>query len=98
MVQAEQMYKAAYAQGYNEAYKEIERAEAREREREAKKQKIRERKKQILIYYLKQKLVGLVIIVLGVLSVLPERDVTAAVLMVPAGIWIALTKERVLIQ
>lgn len=45
---------------------------------------------------LKQKLMGLVMVVIGVLSVIPERDATAAVMLVPLGLYVLFTKKNVL--
>jgi hypothetical protein len=45
---------------------------------------------------LKQRLIGIALIVLGILSVIPERDATAAVMLVPLGLYDLFTKKNVL--
>lgn len=51
------------------------------------------------IYFIKQKLVGLLVIVLAILSVIfSEGDGTAALVMVPMGIGLIITKDMVLMN
>lgn len=45
---------------------------------------------------LKQKLLGLALVALGILSVFIEYDATFAVLFVPIGLYLMLTKRDVL--
>lgn len=46
-------------------------------------------------YYVKQKLLGLVLTVLGILSAcVYEHDITAAILLVPFGIFLIFTKQK----
>lgn len=45
---------------------------------------------------LKQKLSGIVLVITGILSILPEMDATAAVLFVPLGLYLTFTKEQVM--
>lgn len=45
---------------------------------------------------LKQKLAGIVLVFVGILSVIPEHDATAAVLIVPLGLYALFTKEQVM--
>lgn len=42
---------------------------------------------------IKQKLAGVAAIACGILSVLPEHDLTAAILIVPVGIYAIFTKK-----
>lgn len=42
---------------------------------------------------IKQKLAGVVAIACGILSALPEHDLTAAILIVPVGIYAIFTKK-----
>lgn len=44
---------------------------------------------------IKQKLYGIALIAIGILSVLPDKDATAALLIVPMGIYMVFTKEKV---
>lgn len=49
------------------------------------------------IYYVKQKLIGLALVLLGVLSAsIFEHDITAAILLVPMGLFVMFTKQRVI--
>lgn len=45
---------------------------------------------------LKQKLSGIVLVLLGIISVIPEHDATAAVLIVPLGLYLVFTREQVM--
>ncbi len=42
---------------------------------------------------IKQKIVGMIVTACGVISVLPEHDLTAAILIVPVGIYAIFTKK-----
>ena len=44
---------------------------------------------------LKQKLSGIALVIIGILSILPEKDATAALLLVPIGLYVTFTKEQV---
>ena len=51
------------------------------------------------MYFIKQKLVGVLVIVLAILSVIfSEGDGTAALVMVPMGIGLIITKDMVLMN
>ena len=55
--------------------------------------------KQKKMYFIKQKLVGMLVIVLAILSVIfSEGDGTAALVMVPMGIGLIITKDMVLMN
>ena len=56
--------------------------------------KIRQRTKYI--YYMKQRLSGIVIAAIGIITYLPERDITVSLFTLPLGIFLLLTKERVM--
>ena len=56
--------------------------------------KIRQRTKYI--YYMKQCLSGIVMVAIGIITFLPERDITVALFTLPLGIFLLLTKERVM--
>lgn len=43
----------------------------------------------------KQIIVGLILIILGILSITIENDATAAVLVVPLGVYAIFTKEKI---
>lgn len=47
-------------------------------------------------YFLKQKLSGLVMIAIGVISVMLLADATFAVIAVPLGLYLIVTKEKVM--
>lgn len=47
---------------------------------------------------MKQRIYGALLIVCGVLTVLPDRDITAAVFLVPLGLYVMLTRECVLCE
>lgn len=50
-------------------------------------------------YFIKQKLLGVAIILLGVITaVILEGDITVALFLVPLGIGVIVTKEEVLID
>lgn len=50
-------------------------------------------------YFRKQKILGAIIVVLGVLSaILLAGDITAALLLVPLGLYICFTKEAILLD
>lgn len=44
---------------------------------------------------IKQKIIGVILAILGILSVLPEHDGTAALLLVPLGVYIFFTHKEV---
>lgn len=47
------------------------------------------------MYYVKQKLLGLLVILLGVLSAsVFEHDLTAAIILVPLGVFLVFTKQK----
>lgn len=43
---------------------------------------------------IKQKIAGMIFIACGIISALPERDITAAILIVPLGIYAIFTKKK----
>lgn len=46
----------------------------------------------------RQRIYGLLLIICGLLTALPEHDLTAAVFLVPLGLYVMLTKENVLYE
>lgn len=42
---------------------------------------------------IKQKIVGMIVTACGIISALPEHDITAAILIVPVGIYAIFTKN-----
>jgi hypothetical protein len=52
--------------------------------------------RKLKAYYRKQRLLGLMAVVLSVLSIFIDMDGTWAILGVPLGLWLMFTKERVL--
>ncbi len=62
-----------------------------------KEQKAPGRKKQISMYFLKQKLSGAVMIGSGILvPFINDGDVTATLIIVPVGIYLLITKKKVM--
>lgn len=53
-------------------------------------------KREMIKYFVIQKLMGLVIVVLAVVSCIITGDGTAALLLIPIGIFTTLTKEMVI--
>ena len=53
---------------------------------------------ELIILGLKQKLCGFVMIIIGFLSILPDKDATAAIWLVPFGIYVMLTKEKIIYE
>lgn len=48
------------------------------------------------LYYIKQKLIGILLIVLSVISAIVTGDGTASLFLVPVGIYVTLTKEMII--
>lgn len=80
----------AYSAGYAAAVADMV-------EREAKRRKRQRAAAQSRKYFLMQRAVGLVLVVTNMLAAyIMDGDITAAVLLVPLGIYLMLTKEKVL--
>lgn len=60
-----------------------------------KKQRIRERKKAVLLYYIKQKLMGICSIAIGIVPIILEKDGTVASITIPFGLFLIFTKKKV---
>lgn len=56
------------------------------------------KKRKSYYYYRKQRYLGVALVVLGVLSAIILGDGTAALLIVPLGLYVACTKERILLD
>ena len=55
------------------------------------------RKKAEIIYYIKQKLSGLVLASVGIITpILLDGDVTFSLIALPLGMWLIFTKEKVM--
>lgn len=68
-----------------------------EKEYERRKKKIRTQKKESALYYLKQKLSGLVLVIVSVLiPIVMDGDATASVLLMPLGVFLLFTKEKIM--
>jgi hypothetical protein len=52
--------------------------------------------KKLKRYYRKQRLLGLMTVILSILSIFIDMDGTWAILGVPLGLWLTFTKKRVL--
>lgn len=95
-----QSYEAGYTAGYSEAeskgYAEGYQAcrlEYRQKAREQKQLKIREKRRRL--YFLKQKVVGVFMLVLTIFAVkLLDGDATIALLTVPLGLALIFSKEK----
>ena len=48
------------------------------------------------LYYIKQKLIGILLIVLSVTTIKVTGDGTASLFLVPVGIYVTLTKEMII--
>lgn len=59
-------------------------------------EKREEKYKDKLLYFLKQKLSGVVLVAVGIGSIFIDMDITAATLIVPMGIYVTFTKQRVM--
>ena len=80
----------AYSAGYAAAVADMV-------EREAKRRKRQRAATQRRKYFLMQRAAGLVMVVTNMLAAyIMDGDITAAVLLVPLGIYLMLTKEKVL--
>ncbi len=80
----------AYSEGYAAAVADMV-------EREAKRRKRQRAAAQRRKYFLIQRAVGLVLVATNMLAAyIMDGDITAAVLLVPLGIYLMLTKEKVL--
>lgn len=56
------------------------------------------RKKAEIIYYIKQKLSGLALVSIGIIiPFVNDGDATASLIILPLGIWLLFTKEKVMI-
>ena len=50
-----------------------------------------------IMYFLKQKLCGLILVAIGVVvPVLLDGDATASILLVPLGLYLTFTRERIM--
>ena len=63
-------------------------------EKEYKKQ--RARKNEVILYYLKQKLCGFLFVVISILLPLMDGDATVSVLILPLGVYLLFTKEKIM--
>ena len=75
--------------------REILREEARQKR--LARQKREEEKREIFIYFLKQKMMGIALIIISILiPILLDGDATASLLFLPLGIYMLFTKEKVI--
>lgn len=56
----------------------------------------RTRRKALAIYYIKQKLSGLLLVAIGTVIPVVANDITFSIFMIPLGIYLMLTKEKVM--
>lgn len=64
------------------------------KENRIKRDRARRKKKRILKYYLKQKAIGLAVIILSILTATIIKDATLSVLAVPLGLYLIFTKNH----
>ena len=75
--------------------REILREESRQKR--LARQKREEEKKERFFYFLKQKMVGITLIIISILiPIINDGDATASLLFLPLGIYMLFTKERVI--
>ena len=82
---------------YKELFNDTEFMYQFEKEYERRKEKIRAKKRESALYYLKQKLSGLVLIGISILiPILMDGDATASLITMPLGLYLLFTKEKVM--
>lgn len=82
---------------YNELMNDKEVLAVLDKRYTARQKKIQAEKRAKAIYYLKQKLSGVVLAMLGVMiPLLNGGDATASLILLPLGIYLSVTKERVM--
>ena len=82
---------------YKELFNDTEFMYQFEKEYERRKEKIRAKKRESALYYLKQKLSGFVLVIISILiPIVMDGDATASVLLLPLGIYLLFTKEKVM--
>lgn len=64
------------------------------KENRIKRDRARRKKKKIFKYYLKQKTIGLAVIILSILTATIIKDATLSVLAMPFGLYLVFTKKR----
>lgn len=64
------------------------------KENRIKRNRARRKKKRILAYYLKQKSIGLAVIILSILTAAIIKDATLSVLAIPFGLYLVCTKNH----
>lgn len=68
------------------------------RQKAVKRAERKARKRAKVIYYIKQKLLGLTIVAIGIIiPFINDGDVTFSLFALPLGIWLLFTKEKVMI-
>lgn len=82
---------------YNELMNDKEVLAVLDRRYTARQKKIKAKKRAKAIYYMKQKLLGVVLAAVGILvPVINSGDATASLILLPLGIYLTVTKERVI--
>ena len=67
------------------------------RQKRLAKQKREEEKREIFIYFLKQKLMGVTLIIISILiPIVNDGDATASLITLPLGLYLLFTKEKVI--
>lgn len=72
--------------------REILKEESRIKRQEQRKRELRRRKKAL--YYLKQKTMGMILIIISIIIPIIENDATASVFILPIGLSMLFTKEK----
>lgn len=82
---------------YKELFNDTEFMYHFEKEYERRKEKQKAKKRKVIFYYVKQKMSGLVFVAISILlPLLMDGDATASVLLMPLGLFLLFTKEKVM--
>jgi hypothetical protein len=82
---------------YKELFNDTEFMYQFEKEYERRKEKIRAKKRESALYYLKQKVSGLVLVIISVLiPIVMDGDATASILTMPLGLFLLFAKEKIM--
>ena len=67
-----------------------------EKEYERRKEKQRAKQRESTMYYVKQKLSGLVLVAISILLPMIDGDTTASVILFPLGLFLVITEKKVM--
>ena len=74
-------------------YYTLEQAEKIIRRRDGMKKRNRQKK---IAYYFKQKLYGLLLVIVSIISIIALHDATVSILFIPVGIYLLITKKQLI--